>query len=62
MHLWLAAIFRRFGSKEVQFDGDEGYIELVETDVSDVEVAADRVIPAVKKGSKGVRIRVTLKN
>ena len=33
--------------------------ELFETDVSDVEMAADYFIPHVKKGSKGVRAVVT---
>jgi len=60
IHLWLTAVFRRFGTKDVKFEGDEGTIELVDTDIFDVEVAADRVIPAVRKGSEGVRIRVKL--
>lgn len=60
MHLWLAALFRRFGTAEVRFEDDEGVVELVDTDVSDVACVADRIIPAVKKGSKGVRIRVSL--
>jgi hypothetical protein len=58
MYLLLAAVFRRFGSKEVRFEGDEGVLELVDTDVSDVEIVADRFVPIVKPESKGVRVRV----
>ena len=60
MHLWLAAIFRRFGTEQVSFADDEGRLRLVDTDVSAVEIVADRVIPAVKKGSTGVQVHVTL--
>jgi cytochrome P450 len=58
MYLWLAAVFRRFGSKEVRFESDEGVLELVDTDLSDVEIVADRFVPIVKPDSKGVRVRV----
>jgi len=59
LHMWLAAVFRRFGSKEVRFDDDEGIIELVNTGKEDVTTVADRFLPEIKKGSKGVRIRVS---
>jgi cytochrome P450 len=58
MYLWLAGVFRRYGSQEVRFETDEGALELVDTDISDVEMWADRFIPAVKPGSKRVRVRV----
>lgn len=58
MYLWLAAVYRRFGSKEVRFGSDEGVLELVDTDLSDVEIVADRFVPVVKSDSKGVRVRV----
>ena len=58
MHMWLAAVFRRYGSKEVKFDDDLGSIELVDTTVDDVITVADRFIPDVKRGGKGVRIRI----
>lgn len=58
MHLWLSGIFRRYGSKEVRFESDEGVLELVDTDISDVEIVADRFVPVVKPESKGVRVRV----
>jgi len=60
MYLLLAAVFRRFGSKEVRFESDEGVLELVDTDISDVEIVADRFVPIVKPESKGVRVRVLL--
>ncbi len=58
MYLWLSGVYRRFGSTEVRFEGDEGILELVDTDISDVELAADCFVPNVKRGSKGVQIRV----
>jgi cytochrome P450 len=41
MYLWLSGVFRRFGSKEVRFEGDKGVFELVGTTIEDVEIAAD---------------------
>jgi len=58
MYLWISGVFRQFGSKETRFEGDEGILVLVDTDVSDVTLATDMFVPEVKKGSKGVRIRV----
>ena len=58
LYLSLAAIFRRFGSVEVRDDEDLGYLELYETDASDVVVATDAFVPLPKKGSQGIRIRV----
>ena len=58
MYLWLAGVFRRYGSPEVRFKTDEGALELFETDRSDVEMWADRFIPVVKPGSKKARFRV----
>lgn len=48
IHLVLACLFRPGGSQ----------LQLFETDETDVIVARDFFFPAVKKGSKGVRIRV----
>jgi hypothetical protein len=58
MYLWLAGVFRRYGTPEVRFETDEGALELFETDISDVEMWADRFIPVVKLGSKKMRFRV----
>lgn len=60
MYMWLSSVFRRFGSKEVRLDTDEGVLELVDTDISDVEIASDCFVPNVKAGSHGVRIRILL--
>ena len=58
MYLWLSGVFRRFGSKEVRLEGDEGSFELVGTTIEDVELAADCFVPNIKKGREGVRVRV----
>jgi len=59
MYLWLSAIFRRFGTKDVRFEGDEGVLALVEgTDVSAVELYSDCFVPGTKPGSKGVLFHV----
>jgi cytochrome P450 len=58
MYLWLAGVFRRYGSPDVRFKTDEGALELFETDRSDVDMWADRFIPVMKPGSKRVRFRV----
>jgi len=58
MYLWLAGVFRRYGSSEVKFEGDQGALELFDTTISDVEMWADRLIPATKPGSKRMRFRV----
>lgn len=58
MYLWLAGVFRRYGSPDVRFKTDEGVLELFETDRSDIDMWADRFIPVVKPGSQKVRFRV----
>jgi len=60
MHWWLVAVYvpyRQLGLKEVRFESDEGVLELVNTDLSDVEIVADRFVPIVKLESKGVSVR-----
>ena len=47
LHIALASVFRRFT------------FELYETDVTDVALAYDWLLPAPKLGSKGVRVKVT---
>lgn len=61
MYLCLASIFRRFGSggvDGVRDEGDEGVLELFETGLRDVEIAADGFVPLPAEGSKGIRIKV----
>ena len=63
IYLCLAAIFRRFGSggeDGVRGEDDEGVLELFETNLNDVETAADLFVPAPAEGSKGIRIKVKI--
>ena len=58
LKICLAAIFSRFGSGSVRMEGDVGCLELVGTDVGDVEVARDAFVPMAREGSLGVRFKV----
>jgi cytochrome P450 len=59
LYLTLAMIFRKYGSEEVRFEGDVGYLELFEVEwAKDVEIVADGVTPLHRPGSKGIRIKV----
>lgn len=61
MYLCLATLFRRFGSSGAdgkRDEGDEGVLELFETGLRDVEIAADGFVPLPAEGSKGIRIKV----
>lgn len=63
IYLCLAAIFRRFGSggkDGVRDEGDEGILELFETGLKDVEIAAEFFLPVPVKESEGVRIKVKI--
>lgn len=57
----LASIFLRFGSGGmggVKMEGDEGVLELFETDLGDVEIQGDGFVPLAREGSLGVRVKV----
>jgi hypothetical protein len=62
MALVIARVFRRYGGKfggeETRFDGDEGVLELWETDERDVTIILDDTVPKPWSGSKGIRIMV----
>lgn len=58
LYLLLGRLFWSYGSPEVRMPGDLGYLELYETDKSDIECAVDAFLPLPKVGSKGVRCRV----
>ena len=58
LYISLAAIFRRFGSMDVREEGDEGFLELYQTDESDVVFARDGFVPLPKAESKGIRMKV----
>ena len=56
MYMTTAATFRRYGGPE-SIDS-ERKLELFETTEDDVAMVADKFIPWVKEGSKGIRVRV----
>lgn len=58
LYICLAAIFRRFGSVDVRDEGDEGILELYDTELADIAMAMDAFLPLPKKESQGIRIRV----
>ena len=58
MYLILSSLFRRVGSSQVRMDGDEGILELYNTDIEDITVTKQLFVPCVKDESKGVRFRV----
>ena len=58
IYLWLSDAYRRFGSMEVRFEGDECVFELVNLTIKDVGIASDCFVPNIKRGKEGVRIRV----
>lgn len=57
LYLMLATLFRAYGSRNVRMPGDKGFLELWETDESDVECYVDAFVPLAKVGSKGVRCK-----
>lgn len=57
MYLILAFMFRTFGTREVRLDDDVGFLELFETDESDIECACDSGIVQPKRDTKGVRCK-----
>ena len=59
LHLMLAGIFRRYGTKDCKLEGDNGILELFETERRDVLAIADYQVPGVWAGSKGVRVRIS---
>ncbi|KAI5242310.1 hypothetical protein E4T42_07730 [Aureobasidium subglaciale] len=59
MILPIVSIFGRYGSPGYTAKDDIGRLELFETDDSDIECVSDGMIAMPKKGSKGMRFRVT---
>ena len=58
LYMALAEVFRSYGSADVRDAGDQGYLELFETTLRDVEIESDMTIPLPAAGSQGVRLRV----
>jgi hypothetical protein len=60
LYLCTAGIYSHFGSKEVRNESDVGFLELWETDESDVRLVRDMFFPVAKDGSQGVRVKVSV--
>ena len=58
LYMMMCAIFSTYGTPAMSDDKDQGIIELFETDLSDIVLARDLIIPMPKKDTKGVRIKV----
>ena len=56
MYLLIAGILRRYGGP--QDKGPHGWLELYETDKTDVEMVADKFVPLPKRGSKGIQVMI----
>jgi cytochrome P450 len=70
LYLCMSALWGRYGSKSgvtmegepyegVRDPSDIGVMELYETGMRDVEIAADSFLPLVWSGSKGIRVKVS---
>jgi len=58
IYLTLATVFSQYGSNEVRYPRDKGWLELYETTYRDIEIMGDGVTPLYRPESNGVRIRV----
>ncbi|KIW16416.1 hypothetical protein PV08_06468 [Exophiala spinifera] len=58
LYLTVAAIFSRYGSSEVRFETDIGYLELHDTSYKDIEIIGDGTTPLYRPDSNGVRVVV----
>jgi cytochrome P450 len=58
LYLTVAAVFSRYGSREVRFPSDKGFLELYETSYRDIEIVGDGVTPLYRPDSNGVRVVV----
>ena len=58
LYLGLSALWRVWGSREVRGGDDRGWFELWGTGRGDVEIESDAFLPIMRKGSKGIRVKV----
>ncbi|KAK1470715.1 hypothetical protein CCUS01_00830 [Colletotrichum cuscutae] len=58
LYLTLAALFRVYGSEEVQGKDDVGTLKLFETTAADLVITSDTVVPVMPEDSKGLRVTV----
>ncbi|KAF2261425.1 cytochrome P450 [Lojkania enalia] len=61
MYLSVAGVFSHFGSHGANDASDIGILELYETDEGDVALVSDMFFPVPKEGSKGVRVKISVK-
>lgn len=57
MYIAVARVFRVWGSKEVQIEDGQGYLELFEPSEDDVRPVSDMFVPEPSLKSNGVRIK-----
>ncbi|EXJ64290.1 hypothetical protein A1O7_00626 [Cladophialophora yegresii CBS 114405] len=58
LYATVATVFSQYGSREVRFPQDRGFLELYNTSYKDIEIIGDGVTPLYRPDSKGVRITV----
>jgi cytochrome P450 len=59
MYLTLSRLFRWFGSGQVKREGDVGWMDLFETDESDIKMVGEVLVPFMKEDTKGVRVVIS---
>lgn len=55
--LTLAVVFRRYGSRQIRFATDVGYLEIHGTTAADMEIVGDAVTP-IHRSTRGLWVRV----
>ncbi|KAK1984580.1 cytochrome P450 [Colletotrichum cereale] len=58
LYLTLAALFRVYGTEQVQGKDDVGTLELFETSAADLVITSGTVVPVMPEDSKGLRVNV----
>ena len=58
LYLTLAALFRVYGTEEVEGKDDVGKLQLFETSAADLVITSDTVVPVMPEDSKGLRVKV----
>jgi cytochrome P450 len=58
LYLCVAGVFGSFGSQDVRGPSDVGFLQLYETDESDVRLVRDMFFPVARDGSKGIRVKI----
>ncbi|KAK1561716.1 cytochrome P450 [Colletotrichum navitas] len=62
LYLTLAALFRVYGTAQVQGKDDVGTLELFETTAADLVITSGTVVPVMPEESKGLRVKVHTKS